>query len=111
LSTLLKKDFEMTYEGDIYSVVGLGIICNWINKWLLILQDNYLNGVLCQYNMFNSHVISTPLEVGHRLSKEVAHTPQMSKNKWPLYLTTKQWAAWCTVVYILDWTPHTLSTP
>jgi len=36
----------MTYEDNIYSLVGLQIIHNRINKWLLILQDNYLNGVL-----------------------------------------------------------------
>jgi hypothetical protein len=76
LRTLLEKDFKMTYKGNIYIVVGLWIIRNRINKWLLILQDNYLNGVLHQYNMFNSHVISTPLEVGHRLSKDdCPHSP------------------------------------
>jgi hypothetical protein len=89
LRTLLKKDFDMTYEGGIYSVVGLWIICNQINKWFRILQDNYLNGVLHRYNMFNSHVIFTPLEVGIDFPKMIAHTLQMSKNKWPLYLMPK----------------------
>jgi hypothetical protein len=70
LQTLLKKDFDMTYEGGIYSVVGLWIICNQINKWFRILQDNYLNGVLHRYNMFNSHVIFTPLEARHILFKD-----------------------------------------
>jgi hypothetical protein len=37
LRTLLKKEFEMTYKGNIYFVVGLRISCNWINKWLPIL--------------------------------------------------------------------------
>jgi hypothetical protein len=74
LQTLLEKDFEMTYKGNIYFVVGLRIIHNRINKWLFILQDNYLNGVLHRYNMFNLHVISTPLEVGHRHTKD-AHSP------------------------------------
>jgi len=46
LQTFLEKEFEMTYEGNIYFLVGLQIIHNQINKWLFILQDNYLNGVL-----------------------------------------------------------------
>jgi hypothetical protein len=37
LWTLLEKDFEIIYEGDIYFVVGLLIIHNQINKWFFIL--------------------------------------------------------------------------
>jgi hypothetical protein len=46
LWTFFEKEFEMTYEGNIYFVFGLHIIHDRINKWLLIAQDNYLNGVL-----------------------------------------------------------------
>jgi len=43
--------------------------------------------------MFNSHVISTPLEVGHRLSKD--HCPHSldEQEKRPFYLMLEQWVA------------------
>jgi hypothetical protein len=43
--------------------------------------------------MFNSHVISTPLEAGHGLSRDdYPHSPD-EQEKWPLYLMPKQWVA------------------
>ncbi len=76
LLTLLKKEFEMTYGDNIYSIIGHHIIHDRINKWLLIAQDNYLNGVLHKYNMFNCIFISTPLETRDKLFKnDYLHSP------------------------------------
>jgi hypothetical protein len=40
------NDFEIIYEGDLHSIVGLWIIWDQVKKWLFISQDKYLHGVL-----------------------------------------------------------------
>jgi len=112
LWTFLKKEFDMTYENNIYSIVGLHIIHDRINKWFLIAQDNYLNGVLHRYNMFNSNVISTPLEVGHKLSRDDSrHSPNEEEQMALVLYAQAMGSLMHRSVYIQDQTPHTLSTP
>jgi hypothetical protein len=110
LWTLPKKEFEMTYEGNIYSIVGLHIIHDRINKWLLIAQNNYLNGVL--HNMFNYNVISSPLEARHKLfGNDCLHSPNEQEQMALVPYAQAMGNLMHSNVYIQNQTPHTLSTP
>ena len=69
LKSTTEKEFEMTYEGDINFCLGIQIIRNRIEGWMMLLQEKYLRVILQRFNMENCHAIATPMEAGSTLSQ------------------------------------------
>ena len=69
LKRTLEREFEMTYEGDINFCLGIQIIRNRTERWMMLLQEKYLRGILQRFNMQNCHAIATPMEAGSTLSR------------------------------------------
>jgi hypothetical protein len=69
LKCTLERNFEMTYEGDINFCIGIQIIRNRTEGWMMLLQEKYLKGILQRLNMENCHAIATPVEAGSTLSR------------------------------------------
>ena len=70
LKQKLSKQFKMKDLGAAKQILGMRIKrdTNW--RTLLLSQDKYINKVLSRFNMQNAKVVSTPLGVHFRLSKE-----------------------------------------
>jgi hypothetical protein len=51
----------MIYEGEINSCVGLHFIWNHTQKWLMIMQETYLQDVFVHYNMSNCNLVLASL--------------------------------------------------
>jgi hypothetical protein len=70
LRTLLEKEFEMTYQGELQYLFGLQIERNMHEGWLKISQPKYLRETLGRYKMETYKPKSTPFEVGLVLTKD-----------------------------------------
>ena len=70
LKQKLSKQFEMKDLGTAKQILGMRIKRDSNSRTLLLSQDKYINKVLSRFNMQNAKVVSTPLGVHFRLSKE-----------------------------------------
>ena len=70
LKLRLSKQFEMKDLGAAKQILGMRIKRDTNSRTLLLSQDKYINKVLSRFNMQNAKVVSTPLGVHFRLSKE-----------------------------------------
>ena len=70
LKLKLSKQFEMKDLGAAKQILGMRIKRDTNSRTLLLSQDKYINKVLFRFNMQNAKVVSTPLGVHFRLSKE-----------------------------------------
>ena len=70
LKLKLSKQFEMKVLGAAKQILGMRIKRDTNSRTLLLSQDKYINKVLSRFNMQNAKVVSTPLGVHFRLSKE-----------------------------------------
>ena len=70
LKQKLSKQFEMKDLGAAKQILGMRIKRDTNSRTLLLSQDKYINKVLSRFNMQNAKVVSTPLGVHFRLSKE-----------------------------------------
>ena len=70
LKLKLSKQFEMKDMGAVKQILGMRIKRDTNSRTLLLSQDKYINKVLSRFNMQNAKVVSTPLGVHFRLSKE-----------------------------------------
>ena len=70
LKLKLSKQFEMKDLGAAKQILGMRIKRDTNSRTLLLSQDKYINKVLSRFNMQNAKVVSTPLGVHFRLSKE-----------------------------------------
>ena len=70
LKLKLSKQFEMKDLGATKQILGMRIKRDMNSRTLLLSQDKYINKVLSRFNMKNAKVVSTPLGVHFRLSKE-----------------------------------------
>ena len=70
LKLKLSKQFEMKDLGAAKQILGMRIKRDTNSRTLLLSQDKYINKVLSRFNMQNGKVVSTPLGVHFRLSKE-----------------------------------------
>ena len=70
LKQKLSKQFEMKDLGATKQILGMRIKRETNSRTLLLSQDKYINKVLSRFNMQNAKVVSTPLGVHFRLSKE-----------------------------------------
>ena len=70
LKQKLSKQFEMKELGTAKQILGMRIKRDTNSRTLLLSQDKYINKVLSRFNMQNAKVVSTPLGVHFRLSKE-----------------------------------------
>ena len=70
LKLKLSKQFEMKDRGAAKQILGMRIQRDTNSRTLLLSQDKYINKVLSRFNMQNAKVVSTPLGVHFRLSKE-----------------------------------------
>ena len=75
----LSKQFEMKDLGAPKQILGMRIKRDTNSRTLLLLQDKYINKVLSRFNMQNAKVVSTPLGVHFRLSKE--QSPKTEKER------------------------------
>lgn len=66
----LKHKFDMTDVGEIDTFLGISVERDKKSGTLSMGQAQYLNGVLCKFNMENSKTITTPMEVGLNLPKD-----------------------------------------
>lgn len=82
VETLLSKEFNMSYEGDIHYTLGNSILRNRQEGWTFIHQQKYLTNKLEEYNMINSKPLATSMQSGIHLSKEV---PTQSQDRHILY--------------------------
>ena len=70
LKLKLSKQFEMKDLVAAKQILGMRIKRDTNSRTLLLSQDKYINKVLSRFNMQNAKVVSTPLGVHFRLSKE-----------------------------------------
>ena len=70
LKQKLSKQFEMKDLGAAKQILGMRIKRDTNSRTLLLSQDKYIDKVLSRFNMQNAKVVSTPLGVHFRLSKE-----------------------------------------
>ena len=70
LKLKLSKQIEMKDLGAAKQILGMRIKRDTNSRTLLLSQDKYINKVLSRFNMQNAKVVSTPLGVHFRLSKE-----------------------------------------
>ena len=70
LKQKLSEQFEMKDLGAAKQILGMRIKRDTNSRTLLLSQDKYINKVLSRFNMQNAKVVSTPLGVHFRLSKE-----------------------------------------
>jgi len=64
IKSILKKEFDMTSEGDLHYTFGNAIIKNRNEGWTIIYQQKYLIFKLKEYNMLNCNSISTLMQLG-----------------------------------------------
>ena len=68
LKHTLEKRFNMSYEGNINFFLGIQVIRNRVEGWMMLIQEKYMRGILHIFDMDNCHVITTPMEVGYMMS-------------------------------------------
>ncbi|KAG6543703.1 hypothetical protein Mapa_014887 [Marchantia paleacea] len=70
--------FEMTVLGPVKFLLGIHIDRNRKEGWIRLSQTKYIEGVLHRYRMEDAKPVSTPLEHGCKLKKEMDETSKES---------------------------------
>ena len=65
----MKHEFEMSMFGEIKFFVGLQV--NQLKHGIFVTQSKYIKEILKTFGLEDSKPVSTPMVIGHKLSKNV----------------------------------------
>lgn len=77
----LSSKFKMKDMGEISSILGIRVIRNREERTISLDQAAYINRILKRFNMQNCNAVSSPLEAGQRISKEMCANNDDEKQK------------------------------
>jgi len=63
LSSLQKtQHINIESKGPIKSFLGIDIICNWNQHLIALSQGAYIDRLVSEFGLINTHTVSTPLD-------------------------------------------------
>lgn len=75
----LKSKFKMKDMGEVASILGIRVIRDRNAKTISLDQTAYVNRILKRFSMQNCNAVSSPLEAGQRISKEMCAKSEAEK--------------------------------